>query len=466
MRGKGNNYSFQSSCIKRYTQLCIILFLIFAFQFQEITTYVESYTPHFNREDSSSKINWLEATVIHGDLPPSFSSRNVHLHPQITCDVKDNLHVVWTQRLYYYDQYDQPKSINQLCYRSFNARKESWSEIQLLVNDTYTPDRPKIFVDKEETIHFTWLNIRDIMYTSFNGTSWSDEIMAVEKRNDSSPLFDFVVSENGKAYFVWDEIWNTKNHELFIRYFDYMNNSSSSISQITNSNYWSRVDSLAINSKQELHLTWNDKDIPATKAEVFYQVLDENLNQIEPIEIISIVDEHRSEDSQLVIDSKDNVHVVWTDEDLFDFRNISYKSKINGNWQPIDLLTVKGIAFYPDIYCDKNDNKHIVWLEAGNDYRYFYYKSLTKDNRWLNTTELPYLDSQFWPIIAADGRGNVHVVFDNDFSYAFEKGLIHLFGKKAPILEIHGLTIISVIVPSSLLIIVIVNIILITRKRK
>lgn len=463
MREKGTYYTFQSKFFKRNILLFVVLFFILTFQFQEVNSSLNSDGLLLISEDSSSKINWLEPEVIHGENPPNTSGRTVYFHPQIACDRKNNLHVVWTQALHYNNNYGQQSNIEQLCYRFFNIKKEVWSEVQLLVNDTYYPSRPKIFIDGNDTIHFAWLNNKDIMYKNYNGESWSDEIMAVEKRNDSTASYEFVVSENGRAYFVWNELWNSTNYELFIRYYELDNKTLSSVSQITNSKYFSKIDSLALNSKLELHMTWLDKNITDEKVEVFYQVLDENLNQVVPMEIVSVIDDQRSEDSRLVIDSKDTVHIVWIESEPL---NITYRSKINGKWLPIDDLTVNASAFTPDIYCDINDNIHIAWIEAGSNYVCFYYTRLTKSNLWLNTEKLPYLEGCLYPYLAADGRGNVHVVFANFISGVYNRGLIHLFGKKAPILEIHGLTIISAIVPGSLFIIVIINIVIIKQKRK
>ncbi|TFF87992.1 MAG: exo-alpha-sialidase [Promethearchaeota archaeon] len=163
-----------------------------------------SYTP-------STQI-WSNATVISDDytLWNNWSSYD----PDIAIDSGDNIHVVWE------DYTDGPWGDDaEIMYTKYNQTTKTWSNATVISsingwNDGHSED-PKIDIDGDDNIHVIWRDGTngewgtdiEIMYSCFNGSTWSnatiisDDHTGWNKQSDSDP--DIAVSPNGTVYVVF-----------------------------------------------------------------------------------------------------------------------------------------------------------------------------------------------------------------------------------------------------------------------
>ena len=395
------------------------------------------------------EIDWLEPELV------SESDDIIWSKAQVALDSKNNLHVVWDQ--------------DHLYYRVFKKRTNTWSEIKSL-NDSRWVSNPKIAIDKHDRVHVSWLDSWTLKYRYKNFNGWSSVQTAVTKESYSSTFaYEIAVDDNlNRIHFVWDDYNNTEMRELFTRFYDKKTKDWSTITQITESINRSKViNSFKVDSKSRLHMVW-EKSLLWPDKEIFYQLLDENYNELIAERMISENDGIRSEDPKLVLDSNDNPHIVWKNNNDYVSSNICYRSMIDFEWQNIVNLTHDEQVLNPDIYSDDLNTIHLVWLEYNSsNYSYFSYKQFIGQNRWSITQKLPYDIADLNPKLAVESNGNVHIVFDFDDDEEddnnYTRGLYHLFGKSNK--SYHpNINIIAVSVPFGLFLLLVIVVIITFRK--
>lgn len=131
---------------------------------------------------------------------------------------------------------------------------------------------------------------------------------------------------------------------------------------------------IAVDSKGNIHVVWWSSRNPFPyDEEIYYTKLDSKGNKlIEDKRITETIG--NSTNPVIVIDSRDNVHLVWRDQpEIADYARIYYAKLDNeGNIlvPPHQVVDAFGIWFnwlYPGVAMDSRNNLHIVW----DEYRYF-----------------------------------------------------------------------------------------------
>ncbi len=412
-----------------------------------------SYSSIQNRVDEEhTNIKWMTPEIVNELSIEGTYSSNTQYFPLVVLDSRNNMHVLWEQ------------GSEQLCHRVLFRNNNSWSKLYTIVNDTHYVTLPKMVVDSSNGIHVAWDNGRDIMYCFNNGEQWSEIITVIEDRNESSNVCEIAVdNELNRIYFVWDEIRNTSSRELYTQYYDFEMKNGSQITRLTNDQFWSVISGFSIDSKSCIHMIWSHPYESWKSSEVYYLMLDQNLEIIIPEQMISKQDDYHSRDAKLVLDSNDNLHVFWKDRNFYRSTNVSYRRMIDNQWQPIKDISEDGHTFTPDIYCDANDNIHFIWMEAGSDYSCFYYKKFIEQTEWSITQRLPYKQGELYPKLVVEDNNNVHVIFNHHSPGDFTPGINHLLGINNEI-ERLVVTVLSVTIPSGLFILVVLIIYLIRKK--
>ncbi|MHA1955085.1 MAG: hypothetical protein ACW96U_14180, partial [Candidatus Heimdallarchaeaceae archaeon] len=137
----------------------------------------------------------------------------------------------------------------------------------------------------------------------------------------------------------------------------------------------------------------------------------------------------------LVIDSDNNVHIVWESVDLggtLAEHLISYKSwdALSNSWTTMEIISTETTsgAFNPRIAVDDNNNLHVVWEDdtnydsCGSDRDIFYKKWDASTSTW-TTTEVVSSESSSHsstPSIAIDSSGRSHVVWNEDYEIFYK----------------------------------------------
>ncbi len=182
---------------------------------------------------------------------------------------------------------------------------------------------------------------------------------------------------------------------------------------VSNNSGNSENPSIAVDSKNTVHLVWND-DTPGNE-EIFYAYKPANGNWSTPINISN--NTHESRFPCIAVDNKDVIHLVWQDNSPDGYWRIFYSQKTEGgNWSVPETITGNYMYVRPKIAIDDSCNVHLIW-EYGGYYSGIRYAMRTLMGTW--TPQLTVIEpiGIMDPSIAVDNQSNVHLTwykFDYD----------------------------------------------------
>ena len=151
-------------------------------------------------------------------------------------------------------------------------------------------------------------------------------------------------------------------------------------------------------------------------------------------EVVSTESTGNSLRSSIDVDGAGNVHVVW--DDFTDYSgsggngDIFYKrwNATSSTWTITEVLSTEYTdhgSYYPSIAVDSAGNVHVVWYSStgyggsGGEGDIFYKRWNATSSTWI-PTEVVSTESTSWsslPSIAVDGAGNAHIVWVDDTNY-------------------------------------------------
>ncbi|MFX0098492.1 MAG: PKD domain-containing protein [Candidatus Hodarchaeota archaeon] len=143
-------------------------------------------------------------------------------------------------------------------------------------------------------------------------------------------------------------------------------------------------------------------------------------------EVVSTESTNESYNPAIAVDGSGNIHVVWDEwtnyggsgEDI----DIFYKrwNASTSGWTITEVVSTESTqsSQFPSIAVDSDGNAHVAWQESiGGRNIYYKHWNATTGN-WTWTEAVSTETSQAWyPSIAVDGSGNVHVVWHDDTNF-------------------------------------------------
>ena len=336
----------------------------------------------------------------------------------------------------------------------------------------------RIAIDSQDHLHMVWAdqtsNITgwgldfEILYSTFDDNSWSIPIAISDQNpwNGTSEQPSIAIDSKDNLHIVWsddspDPTWNTVGeYEILYRFYNDTSNAWSPIICISDDGSWwntgdSKLPFIAIDNNDDLHVTWHDYTGGQpwgggfADSEILY------INQINGVwgSVFPVSDDNTnfntdlSEFAAITVDSNDNLHIVWQDDQdnltswLVD-REILYRNfTIGVGWGSIIGLSGVGLnswnndtSEFPIIATDPNtDTLHIVWVDDtngiwGTDIEIFYSNS-TNGMTWSNATALSGVGVNVWntagsygPWITVDNLSVIHVAWHDDTDSLSEWG--------------------------------------------
>lgn len=150
--------------------------------------------------------------------------------------------------------------------------------------------------------------------------------------------------------------------------------------------------------------------------------------------VVSTESTGSSSNPALVMDSQNNIHVVWnddtdyagsgTDTDIF-YKFWNATTKI---WSTTEVISTEStqISATPTLAIDNNDNLHVVWWDStdfggsGTDADIFYkFRDATTGNWGLTeVVSTESSSSSTYPQIAIDAQNNIHVAWQDTTDYS------------------------------------------------
>lgn len=246
---------------------------------------------------------------------------------------------------------------------------------------------------------------------------------------------DIAVDSNGNVHIAYSDDSGTSAREIWYTMLD-----SSGITLIEDTRI--TVDNgadgdgatrpaIAVDSSNNVHIIWRDfdwdagnsKDITYTKLNPYADDRDGSAADPAAITVVALQRLSNDEDDyifspRLAIDSDDNIHIVWAndDDDNFYYMKLDVNGTVQVAQKSIRLFANwKG---YTDIAVDSNNNLHIVCADDGEttEFEVYYFMLRGSDGSTLiDATRITDDDGDKskWTRIAVDSNDHVYIVFQD-----------------------------------------------------
>ncbi|MHA2308414.1 MAG: hypothetical protein ACXABJ_03970, partial [Candidatus Heimdallarchaeaceae archaeon] len=184
---------------------------------------------------------------------------------------------------------------------------------------------------------------------------------------------------------------------------------------------------VAVDSLGNLHFVWVDRSnysIADLDYDIVYKKWNRDSRSWDDVVLISTGSTANVYRPSMVIDSHDNIHIVWPDSsDIYGAgsdQDIFYKQWVNSSssWKSAQLVSVTSSSYsdLPSVAVDSSNSVHIVWKEfyLGTEIAYICWNSSTLS--W-GSTEFISTESSASvsaPSIAIDASDNIHVVWPDE----------------------------------------------------
>lgn len=283
---------------------------------------------------------------------------------------------------------------------------------------------PSIAIDSNNNVHIVGANSipesKGVYYKKLdnNGNPLTGDVRAT---NDTSYYPSIAIDSNSNVHITWqgelDGIWGI--------YYKKLDNNGDDLTRevrVTISTNIMEPPSIAIDLHNNVYIAWQDY----SNREVRYKKLDNNGNNLTGEVRVGNARGRSSEKPSIAIDSNNNVHVVWGNDDVIYFKKLDD----NGNDLTGDIRISQGFsAVRSSIAIDSNNNIHIVWQDARRSHKWdIYYKKLDNDGTDL-TGEIKLINAKRYcnhPSIVVDSNNNVHIAWEDDRNEErFKAGMIN-----------------------------------------
>ena len=310
-------------------------------------------------------------------------STPIDSRPRVATDNEGNAMMVWT-----YNRNETGKMYTDLCYSTWNGT--DWAEARYITFDNNSDFDPTLTYDSNGNVIVIWSRFKDdvdsltaqnpielleaqeIAYSIWDGSSWTEPQLLT---NDTHANGRAVISagQNGELIAVWvgdpdHNFSTTKDMELF--YSVWNGTHWSAKKQLTNDEYMDYSASLAHDSMGNAMICWiRDLDgnrSSTTDIQLLYSLWDGN-SWSEPSKVIESAESKES--PSITFDLNDNLLITWVgrNETMSKLYFTSW-NKTTKEWNTPEIVHEEGFfIFNPAINVDPNNTAVIVWRGFEDD---------------------------------------------------------------------------------------------------
>ena len=305
-------------------------------------------------------------------------------------------------------------------HRTYN--KGSWSEKDTVYYDEISEvSRPVIAIDTDDNLHCIWYRKIDegssnsgIYYKKYTqGSGWDSTPTCISKTVGASEYPTLVTDSENNVYAFWKDSGEDIENDKMVLFRKFTigtgwDDNYTNVSNTTGNGSSATMDPCAIvDSEDNVHLVW--KDSQTGNNEIFYKkctngVWGDSLNISNTA--------NASSRPVISVDYEDNIHVVWQEKTDYPYINIVYKSLIDGNWS--DMVNISNTdnsdSFEPSIPVKTGDYLHAIWTEENPDYSVMSNRVILNDNN-----QAPVIEDKTFAIDEFSANGtSVDTVTAND----------------------------------------------------
>ncbi|MBD3255114.1 MAG: hypothetical protein GF383_08465 [Candidatus Lokiarchaeota archaeon] len=355
-------------------------------------------------------------------------------------------------------------------YENASVISDGFADIWGWNNDT--SDYPDIVVDSDNNLHVVWQDStkgswgggdgdKEIMYANYSASGWSNATVISDDETGWNTLSSYdpviAVDASNNLHVVWEETTNGDwGSDTEIMYVNYTASGWSDATVISDDETaWNTGESIdpdiGVDSNNDLHVVWVDEtEGPWGGVYPDWEIMYANYTSSGWSNATVISDgfadiwgwnNDTSVHPDIVVDSDNNLHVVWEDDTEGPWGGGSSDSEImyayytNSSWSNATVISDKwgdgeewntGNSRDPTITIDTSDNIHVVWEDytegpwggGSSDYEIMY--AYYTNSSWSNATVISdkWGDGEEWntgnsfrPAFAVDASDNLHVVW-------------------------------------------------------
>jgi PKD repeat protein len=239
----------------------------------------------------------------------------------------------------------------------------SFAKINLSLSSTDSIT-PNIAIDSQGRILALWIEmdwplpgIADVLYTTRENGQWS------EIKETVSQLYDarnphLITDSNGKPHLTYDDGKSETTRDIFYRSFSFEENHWSNIQRVYLTNQNSSNPKIGVDKDAKIYVMWAQQY--GQDAENKIVINSKNEAEIWPETFEDISRNKNSSANHPCFAVRDgNISACWMDNrdggwDLF------YNEKINAEWKTPTKLNNSGEIYWPSLAQDKEGNIHII----------------------------------------------------------------------------------------------------------
>jgi hypothetical protein len=279
---------------------------------------------------------------------------------------------------------------------------------------------PAIAVDSGNNLHAIWQDNTpgnwDIFYSKSTngGATWSVTVNVSNNAGDS--WYPAIATDSGNnLHVVWGD--NTPgNWEIIYSKSTDGGATWSAAVDVSNNSGISSSPTIVVGSGNSLHVVWYDTPSGGGNPDILYSKSTDGGATWSAVVNISN-NSGGSFSPAIIVDSGNNLHVVWTDTTPGNY-DIFYSKSTDGGatWSAaVDVSNTSGESQYSAIAIDSGNNLHVVWRDdTPGNYETFYSKSTDGGVTWSAAVNISN-DSghSYYPAIAIDS-GTIHIAWEDD----------------------------------------------------
>lgn len=308
-----------------------------------------------------------------------------------------------------------------VCIFAIQILGQSWSGLIRLTWNTGYSSHPSVAVDSGGGIHVAYYDntnpFEDVYYkrSTNGGTSWSPPTR-LSWVSGYSGCPDLAADSGTGIHLVWFDNF-TENNEIYYKRSTDSGASWSSLTRLTWNSGTSLFPAVAADSSGGIHVVWAD-NTPGNDEIYYKRSTNGGASWSPPLRLTWTYE--LSSGAAIAVDASDGIHVVWHDRSPGDYeifykhstdRGVSWSAPTRLTWNPKP-------SWGPSIAADSGSGIHVVWTDDSPVYEFevLYYKRSTDSGAsWSGITRLTWQVRVPWyPCIAADSMGGVHVVWWGD----------------------------------------------------
>lgn len=313
------------------------------------------YAALFGKSLSGQVFHWSNIENVSNSLDHS-------KRPSLAVDSFGNPHIAWEENeeiLYKYREggaWKTKKNLN-------------------ISNTSLKSYNPSIDVDSKNNPHIAWSerqsnNKDDIYYTYWNPEADGGNGDWVVKNNinisnntGDSRQCDLTLDSKDNPHIVWHDDTGG-NYDIYYIYWNAANNNWSSVENISSNSEDSALASLALDSNDNPHITWQDTSGISGNYDIYYKYWD----GIQWSVVITIIsnDSDISTVANLVLDSLNYPHISWESRQNAWPGEIYYKYWDGSDWEIKGSLNISNTLLDSTdakLSLDTSGNPHIIWEE-------------------------------------------------------------------------------------------------------